>query len=98
VQPRLEAAARGVTVPTLLIRGGRSDVVGDAEVAHFRALVPEAECMTVGGAGHMVAGDRNDAFNQSILDFIEKVNPGRVTASRRCSHCRRRQAPSDPAS
>jgi pimeloyl-ACP methyl ester carboxylesterase len=73
VQPRLEAAARRVTVPTLLIRGGQSDVVGDAEVAHFQALVPEAECATVGGAGHMVAGDRNDAFNQGILDFISRL-------------------------
>jgi pimeloyl-ACP methyl ester carboxylesterase len=77
VQSRLEAAARRVTVPTLLIRGEQSDVVGDAEVAHFRMLVPEAECVTVGGAGHMVAGDRNDAFNQGILDFISRLDARR---------------------
>jgi pimeloyl-ACP methyl ester carboxylesterase len=77
VQPRLEAAARRVTVPALLIRGGQSDVVGDEEVAHFRMLMPEARCVTVSGAGHMVAGDRNDAFNQGILDFISHLDAHR---------------------
>ena len=24
------------------------------------------------GAGHMVAGDRNEVFNQAILDFLER--------------------------
>lgn len=70
---RLEAAAQRITIPTLLIRGAQSDVVGDAEVARFRQLLPSAECITVAGAGHMVAGDRNDAFNSGILDFIARV-------------------------
>jgi hypothetical protein len=26
----------------------------------------------VAGAGHMVAGDRNEIFNQSILGFLER--------------------------
>lgn len=74
VQARLEAASQRVQVPTLLIRGAHSDVVGDEQVAQFRELMPAAECITVGGAGHMVAGDRNDAFNQGILDFIARVD------------------------
>ena len=74
VQVRLEAATQRVKVPTLLIRGEQSDVVGDAEVAHFQALLPGAECITVGGAGHMVVGDRNDAFNHGILEFIASVD------------------------
>lgn len=80
LQSRLEAAARRVTVPTLMVRGAQSDVVGDAEEAHFRTLVPHAQCVTVGGAGHMVAGDRNDAFNQHILDFIRRLDAQRVPA------------------
>lgn len=74
VQARLEAATQRVRVPTLLIRGDHSDVVGDEQVAQFRELMPAAECITVGGAGHMVAGDRNDAFNGGILDFIARVD------------------------
>jgi pimeloyl-ACP methyl ester carboxylesterase len=26
----------------------------------------------VAGAGHMVAGDRNDLFNRAISDFLER--------------------------
>lgn len=73
VQSRLEAATRQLRVPTLLIRGDQSNIVGDEQVAHFRALAPSAEYVNVTGAGHMVAGDRNDAFNQGILDFIARV-------------------------
>lgn len=74
VQARLEAATQRVKVPTLLIRGEQSEIVGDEHVAHFQNLLPTAECVTVGGAGHMVAGDRNDAFNQGILEFIARVD------------------------
>lgn len=73
VQSRLEAATRQLRLPTLLIRGEQSNIVGDEQVAHFRALAPSAEYINVTGAGHMVAGDRNDAFNQGILDFIARV-------------------------
>lgn len=71
---RLEDAARAIAVPTLLVRGARSEIVGDAEVAHFRALMPRARYVDVAGAGHMVAGDRNDAFNAAILDFLADVD------------------------
>lgn len=74
VQSRLEAATRQLNVPTLLIRGAQSNIVGDEQVAHFRALAPSAEYVNVAGAGHMVAGDRNDAFNQGIVDFIARVD------------------------
>ena len=73
-QTRLEAAASRITIPTLLVRGNQSDIVGEAEVAHFRALVPTAAYVDVLGAGHMVAGDRNDAFNSAIVSFLAAVD------------------------
>lgn len=72
----LEAAARALTVPTLLIRGGRSRVVSEAGVREFLSLVPHAEYVNIADADHMVAGDANDPFNETILDFI-----GRLSAS-----------------
>lgn len=69
---RLEAAARGLTVPTLLVRGSLSEVVSLEGVAHFRALVPHAEIVDIAGADHMVAGDRNDPFNDAVIDFLER--------------------------
>ncbi|QCK87947.1 alpha/beta hydrolase [Phreatobacter aquaticus] len=66
----LEADARSLVVPTLLVRGGSSDVVTLEAVAKFRALVPTAQFADVRGAGHMVAGDKNDAFADAILAFL----------------------------
>jgi pimeloyl-ACP methyl ester carboxylesterase len=69
-QERLEAAARNLAIPTLLIRGGLSEIVSPEGAREFLALVPQAEFVDVTGADHMVAGDANDAFNAAVLDFI----------------------------
>jgi pimeloyl-ACP methyl ester carboxylesterase len=64
-----------VKLPTLLVRGDRSDVVDDAGVADMRRLVPQTEIYDVLGAGHMVAGDRNDVFNDGVLSFLRRHHP-----------------------
>ena len=69
---RLCAAARKVTIPTLLVRGRMSDIVSDESVRELRELIPHAEVVDVDGAGHMVAGDKNDAFNQAVIEFVER--------------------------
>ncbi|MBN8941760.1 MAG: alpha/beta hydrolase [Rhizobiales bacterium] len=68
--PSLEAAARGLAVPTLLVRGGSSDIVSPESADAFLKLVPHARFIDVSGAGHMVAGDKNDVFAQAILTFL----------------------------
>ncbi len=69
---RLAAAARQVRIPVLLVRGRMSDIVSEEGVQELRELVPHAEIVDVAGAGHMVAGDRNDAFNDAVLDFARR--------------------------
>ena len=59
-------------VPTLLVRGAASDVVSDAGVAAFREVMPHVEVFDVAHAGHMVAGDSNDAFNGAMLEFLAR--------------------------
>lgn len=71
---RLRAGARRVTIPTLLIRGVASEIVSDESVQELRELMPHAGVVDIGGAGHMVAGDRNDIFNRSVLEFIDHTN------------------------
>lgn len=71
VWDRATAAARNVGIPTLLIRGGRSDVLGPAGVDELCRLVPQAQTREIAQAHHMVAGDENDAFTHAILDFLE---------------------------
>jgi pimeloyl-ACP methyl ester carboxylesterase len=37
--------------------------------------VPHARYVDVGDAGHMVAGDRNDAFNDAVAAFLAERQP-----------------------
>jgi pimeloyl-ACP methyl ester carboxylesterase len=74
-EDRLEDAARALTVPTLLIRGRQSDVLSEAGARETVGLIPHARYIDVGGAGHMVAGDRNDAFNDAVLEFLREELP-----------------------
>lgn len=69
---RLDAAARTLDLPVLLVRGASSELVGEEHVRHFRDLCPSAEVIDVAGARHMVAGDRNDVFAGAILDFLAR--------------------------
>jgi len=71
----LVEASRQVRIPTMLVRGLESDIVGEAGVAALRADLPQLEVFDIAGAGHMVAGDRNDAFNEGILAFLGRQLP-----------------------
>ena len=66
------SAARSIAVPLMLVRGRSSELVGDEEVADFRALCPTAEFADIAGARHMVAGDKNDIFARTILEFMAR--------------------------
>lgn len=67
---QLEHAARALQVPVLLISGGRSDLIGDTQVAHFLDLVRHARHVRLPQATHMLAGDDNDAFTEALLHFL----------------------------
>lgn len=62
-------------VPTLLVRGLKSDIVTDEGVADLAARIPGLEVADISGAGHMVAGDRNDQFNAAVIAFLTRVMP-----------------------
>jgi pimeloyl-ACP methyl ester carboxylesterase len=74
-QARLEACARNLTLPTLLVRGGLSDILSEEGAASFLELCPHSEYVNVEGAAHMVAGDRNDIFANAVIDFLRRTVP-----------------------
>jgi non-heme chloroperoxidase len=74
-QARLEACARNLTLPTLLVRGGLSDILSEEGAESFLALCPHSEYVNVEGAAHMVAGDRNDIFAHAVVDFLRRTVP-----------------------
>lgn len=71
---RLAEAARRLACPVHLIRGGSSDLVSPEGAAAFLDLVPHARFTDIAGAGHMVVGDRNDAFADAILTFLQDTD------------------------
>ena len=74
VQPdRLAQAARKLTLPVLLVRGRMSDLLSEEGARELLELVPHARMADVAGAGHMVAGDRNDRFSEAVLTFLDSL-------------------------
>ena len=75
-QQRLEACARRIAIPTLLVRGGLSDVLSNDGARAFLELCPHCqlhrrqECCS-----HMIAGDRNDVFGNAVIDFLGRAVP-----------------------
>jgi pimeloyl-ACP methyl ester carboxylesterase len=72
-QERLLQAARGIRVPTLLVSGERSDIVSDATIEEFLHCVPHAVHVRVARATHMIVGDRNDVFAETVRGFIQPL-------------------------
>jgi pimeloyl-ACP methyl ester carboxylesterase len=66
----LDDAAHKLTLPTLLVRGRTSDLLSEEGAREFLEQVPHAKYADVSGAGHMVAGDRNDVFCDAVSDFL----------------------------
>jgi pimeloyl-ACP methyl ester carboxylesterase len=67
---RLASAAKKISIPTLLVRGRQSDLLSQEGASELLELIPHAQFADVAGAGHMVAGDRNDLFNAAITEFL----------------------------
>lgn len=61
--------------PTLLVRGMQSDVVSRDGARELLRVVPAARWVDLEGAGHMVAGDANDAFTDAVIAFLDEVAP-----------------------
>ncbi|BDB45184.1 MULTISPECIES: alpha/beta fold hydrolase [Mycobacterium] len=72
---RMHAAVAAIladSVPMLLVRGQVSDLVSQERADQFLERFPQVEFTDVRGAGHMVAGDRNDIFADAVLEFIQR--------------------------
>ncbi len=72
----LDVAMSNIHVPTLLVRGLLSDVVTEEGADELVARIPGAEVVGVAGAAHMIAGDKNDAFSDAVVAFLDgRVRP-----------------------
>jgi non-heme chloroperoxidase len=69
---RMVEASKHIRVPTLLVRGGKSDILTEEGAQEFLALVPQAEYAVLPELGHMMTGDKNDAFGQVAVRFVSQ--------------------------
>ena len=77
---RLIEATQTITCPMLLVRGHLSDVVTQEVADEFLTLVPHCRYVSVEGARHMVAGDKNDVFTTQIEGFLNDLESAATLA------------------
>lgn len=73
----LELAAARMKDPVVLVRAELSTIVTDESVALFQQLTPHLEVVVARGVGHMVTGDSNDMFADTLLDYLARYAPVR---------------------
>jgi len=56
--------------PTLFIRGSRSDYIKDSDLPAIKTLFPQAQLVTIEGAGHWVHADKPAELLSIIQDFL----------------------------
>jgi len=65
------ATVRALECPTLLIRGERSDILDAGVARRMVAAIPDAELVTIAGAGHYLHRDRPRLFSAAVGRFLE---------------------------
>ena len=69
---RINVALDGGTYdcPTLFVRGERSDYIKPEDEPEIRRFFPQAEVVTIPGAGHWVHAEAPEPFAEAVLEFL----------------------------
>jgi pimeloyl-ACP methyl ester carboxylesterase len=70
--PELEARLPGLQIPTLVLFGTLDKVIPSAMGRHYKTLLPNCNLVLVYDAGHGIATDRPEAFDEVVTDFLER--------------------------
>lgn len=73
VEPDLWESVRRIKCPTLIIRGGNSDVFSPAAAEKLSQAIPESRLVVVPNAGHSVAGDNPLDFEAAVRGFLKSA-------------------------
>ena len=75
-RPELPATQRisAISVPTLIIAGGRDHPDALANQDREAALIPGAKKIVIPGAAHYVSMEEPEKFNRSVLDFLGNLS------------------------
>jgi pimeloyl-ACP methyl ester carboxylesterase len=61
---------RKIRCPTLIVRGGESDILAPEAAERMRAAIPNCRIAVVPGAGHSVMGDNPAGFAAAVREFL----------------------------
>ena len=67
-----EAVAK-IICPTLVVRGGDSDIFADETMQQMQQVIPNCATVTVPNAGHLVAGDNPADFLTAVRSFYDNL-------------------------
>ncbi|HEX3953332.1 MAG TPA: alpha/beta hydrolase [Stellaceae bacterium] len=63
-----------ITCPTLVVRGGESDVFHEEDAVHLAERLPDGRKVTIPRAGHTVQGDNPKDLVTELRAFLAKAN------------------------
>jgi pimeloyl-ACP methyl ester carboxylesterase len=69
----LRSEIPSIRCPTLVVRGGSSDIFSDEDAASLASLLPEGQWVRVEGAGHTVQGDNPKGLVEALQRFLGQV-------------------------
>lgn len=69
----LDADARRLRCPVLVLRGAASDVLSQQGAEDVTALIPGARMAVIGSAGHLAAGDNPASTVEHIHSFLREM-------------------------
>ena len=69
-EKRLWGYLEALQCPTLLVRGGASDIIAMDTADKMRNVIPNSQMATIEGAGHLVMGDSPAGFQRAVTEFL----------------------------
>ena len=61
---------RAIRCPTLIVKGGESDILSSESAEKLQAHIPNSRLAVVPGAGHSVMGDNPAGFVEAVREFL----------------------------
>lgn len=68
-ESQLWDAVSKIDCPTLITRGGDSDIFAEETMRRMQQVIPHCAAVTIPAAGHLVAGDNPAAFLAAVQNF-----------------------------
>lgn len=63
-----------IRIPTLILHGEDDQIIPQEAAKEMQSAIPQADLVTIPGAGHMPNLERPKAFNQAVAEFLDNLS------------------------